>query len=314
MIRIGVTEAALRKTIENIAPDWHAKKKKSWSDIKAAYLALQSELCAYCEGARDFIRSEITDADTAPAENDGEFAVEHFRPKGITARWPDRFSLERFAHYGIDPKVVFNGHANGYDELRFSPWNYVVSCYTCNSTLKGNRFPIALAAGVASGADRQHIAALNKTERPLLLFPLGALDVDPEHAIGWNGVIPIPNPTATAATQLRAKVTIVFFRLDGVGRPRLLEARFRQLGALIGLITLLPEMDREAAVSAGPFRACLRAFYAEWKKSPQAAAARLGATNAEIEKIAAAVEARRKAAASGKLRRARPKRAKKPTR
>jgi hypothetical protein len=299
VIRIHVSEDHLHASIEGVSPGWHAKKKKAWSDVKPVYLALQSNLCAYCEAPRDFVRAEVAELDAAPREKDGEFAVEHFRPKGATSRWPDASAKRRLEGAGVDVLAVRAGRASGYGKLRFSPWNYVASCYTCNSTLKANRFPIAGAATAPKGPDRLHIEALNDRERPLLLFPLGDLDEDPEAVIGWNGVMPVPKRRRDAA-DARGAVTIVFFRLDGVGRPRLLEARFRQLATLLALLKI--EADVSLVLKTEPFRACMRAYHARWLEDPEAAAQLFLAQSDEIDVIRGETEARRKKAAGGKLR------------
>ena len=300
MIRIRITEAKLHKGIEASSKGWLKKKAKSWSDVKPAYLALQANLCAYCEGGRDYIRSEVSAADQLPKEKDGEFAVEHFRPKGKTDAWPDPFSLQRLTDSKIDPKLVLAGRAKGYDNLRFAPWNYVVSCYTCNSTLKANRFPIAGIAATKLGKwARADIESLNTGEQPLLLYPLGDLDEDPEKVIQWQGVMPRPRPGLDARRKLRVQSTIIFFRLDGVGRPALLEARYRALSAFV--LALSQGWNTKLTLEASPFRGCLRAFEKLHKRSPKVAMDFVKAANDESNKILERIGKLSKAAAKGNL-------------
>jgi hypothetical protein len=90
--------------------------------------------------------------------------------------------------------------------------NYALSCKECNSTRKGDRFPIA---GVC-GRSRQSIQALNAREKPFLVNPLDALEDDPEDLIDWIGFTPVSKiaKSSDVYRHQRAQVIIEFFGLD----------------------------------------------------------------------------------------------------
>lgn len=226
-----------------------------WSDIKPVFMTVQGNKCAYCERA---------------LETAHELDVEHFRPKSQVTPWPG------------PPAPAANGRATGYWWLAFDTGNYCVACKPCNSWLKNDAFPIAGAPGAAD----VDVATLNATEKPLLIFPLGDGDTDPETLIDWNGTTPLPRAGLTASDRARAESTVAFFNLAG----RELLHRQRATEILLLWLFLDPEtnplstpadqahnraiVDRHLAFPKKPMRACLNAF-ARLARSDRPAALRL---------------------------------------
>jgi hypothetical protein len=104
-----------------------------------------------------------------------------------------------------------DGVTKGYYLLAYDIWNYCVSCKTCNTTYKSDFFPIE---GMAGNRNETDIRQLNRSEKPLLPYPLGTLDGhDPEDAITFLGYIPLPL-TQRGRRHRRAVTTIHFFDLD----------------------------------------------------------------------------------------------------
>jgi hypothetical protein len=190
------------KSIENVVDDfdsgWRSKHKtwngtgSPWSDIKEVFVSLQFGKCAYCE--------QLVQADTKTGKVLSD--VEHFRPKNQTTNWTS-----------LDTSItVRSGLASGYSWLATNVQNYALSCKECNSTRKGDRFPIA----EVCGRSKQAIQALNAREKPFLLNPLDALEDDPEDLIDWEGFIPFPKiaKSSDVYRHQRAQVIIEFFGLD----------------------------------------------------------------------------------------------------
>lgn len=154
-----------------------------WGEIKAVYMRLQRNKCAFCE-------RKLT---TRTKDHD----VEHFRPKRAVAAWP---------LLPTDPPL-----SEGYFLLAYHPLNYATACEHCNRGLKRSFFPIA-GARLPGRDDPAHLAP----ERPLLIYPIGRADPDPEDLLGFRGIIPVPKSADTDTHEHdRARVTIGFFELDG---------------------------------------------------------------------------------------------------
>lgn len=235
MIRYPTTKAGLIAAIEEQAPGWIARAKKRtaefrrlgryeesssiWSEIKPVYMRLQGgSKCAFCE--RKFESEEVGLV---------ELDVEHFRPKSRVTAWTPSPSLVAEGFEATDPPTG----GGGYHLLAYHPFNYAVSCKTCNSTLKGDRFPIA-------GRHRLRDSEPSKmsSERPYLLYPIGSLDPDPETLIGFVGLSPTAIPMR-GVSRLRALATLEFFSLDDVDRRKNL---FKDRAmVVIGLFGLLEE-------------------------------------------------------------------------
>lgn len=176
--------------------DWKDEEiKVSWGDIKSVYRTLQGDKCGYCE------RPLAASGKNTPEIGGSEHDVEHYRPKAKVTTWGRRKHAPAPAF-----DFAWNNEArSGYYWLAYDPWNYCTACKVCNTELKGNRFPIRGPAG-DSTMDRR---ALDAQERPLLLFPLGHIDEDPQEHIEFNGITPV-----AVARSVRGRATIEFFLLD----------------------------------------------------------------------------------------------------
>jgi hypothetical protein len=151
-----------------------------------------------------------------------EHDVEHFRPKAAVRQWPAaKIKRNRKISYafnlGSDSKI-------GYFLLAHNLFNYATSCKTCNTPLKGNYFPIE-GKRKTSASDPSKL----KSEKPLLLYPIGKIDVDPEKIVTFDGWM--IKPTSSNGTKFRrAAVTIDFFELDT--REELIRERAMAIVAL----------------------------------------------------------------------------------
>ncbi len=286
MIRYPVTREKLEQVIDKVAPG--AKRKKSWreralavtarckqakrytgpdlwSEVKGVYMDLQRYKCAYCETAMP--RSE-----TAAVAWD----VEHYRPKNRVTPWPDGGTKER---RGI-AYAVKDGCATGYYLLAHEIQNYAGSCKECNSPLKGDHFPIA---GKPSKPGVPNLKALNEEEQPLLLYPIGDVDTDPEEILTFEGIVPVP-VAKSGHERDRARVCIDFFNL--IGRRDLEKAR----ATAIELLWTHLEQERsgrpaqrkssqgmiaELTSPDSPHASCARAFVRAYRKDRDAAQAYL---------------------------------------
>lgn len=273
MIRYAVTVGDLHAAIEGEKPGWLDKAAKrtellvtdnrfhedtvdnypkpSWSDIKGAWRTLQGDKCAYCE--------KLVGTEYASVEHD----VEHYRPKKKSTGWYRNSKPPKPALRVATTK----GRGDGYFWLAYAPLNYCTSCKTCNSTLKRTRFPILGTVG-SPGDD---VPTLMATERPLLPYPIGDIDDDPEEIIQWEGMVP-KHTGSTPERRVRGKGTIAFF--DLAGRTDLLRGRAVALSLIwrkleVELDATRPASERDTAREwvdtyvASPKRphvACLRSF------------------------------------------------------
>lgn len=222
MIRHHITQADWQQAIDDISSTWMSRAgdrtadylaanrfvknppSTIWSEIKRVYMDLQGFKCGFCE--RKLEQSEFGNV---------EHDVEHFRPKGIVTDWPPASAPERGD--GID-FTLGTAADPGYFLLAHHPENYLISCKTCNSSLKGNGFPVDGDRDIAL-AEPRHTAEL-----PYLVYPLGtsSLDDDPEALIAFEGIVPVP-AAASGRRRRRGQVIINFFQL--AEREGLLEER-----------------------------------------------------------------------------------------
>lgn len=215
MIRCDTTLADLEAGADLVKPGWRGRATARtlafaalgryeevgpiWSEIKDVFIELQRQKCAFCE---------------RKLESKKEYDVEHFRPKTSVNPWPVPADL---AAKG----VVLNQPAGGVGEpgyhlLSYHLLNYSVACAKCNSELKSDYFPIA---GQRSSASDDPVSLTN-TENPLLVFPIGNFDDDPEDILQFRG--PAPQAKAAPGTHKhrRGLLTIAFFKLDDMKKRK----------------------------------------------------------------------------------------------
>jgi hypothetical protein len=232
MIRVPVSEKEL---LAQIGAGWLARAKAKraavlkagtvgekdgiWSEVKELFIILQRHKCAYCE----FPMQKVDPKSAAKVKV--EYDVEHFRPKNQVTGWPTAEVLAARPWIARYRKRVRNGSAAGYVRLAFEPSNYLVSCKTCNTSYKLDRFPIAGQADGRSGTR----AALDKNELPLLLFPFGDTGDDPAEFLAFLGPTISARP-ASGTKRLRARAVIDFFELDT--RASLFEGRCQLISLL----------------------------------------------------------------------------------
>jgi len=280
MIGYPITQSALQAKIKEHNPKWLTKaaaetaqltygqkvEKAIWSDIKPVYMALQRGKCAFCES---LLGKEI-DFDLIKQD------VEHFRPKNGVEPWPTDKLRKKLKLPADFPES--NHTAKGYTFLAYHELNYASSCKTCNSTLKSNAFP-TIKKPDSKGRDP---ITLTKSEQPYLIYPIGNFDVDPEEAIKFLGLIPVPaKASAEQPDHDRARVTIAFFGLSI--RDDLIYARALLLDQVSDKFKLLAvtsdsaerdELNREIdrlCGSSTPFANCLKSFVGLWRKKPHKA-------------------------------------------
>jgi hypothetical protein len=253
---------AAKRTKAFIAAGKFEEASSIWSEIKPVFVRAQHHKCAYCERA-------------LPGEAFGlaEYDLEHYRPKGRVQAWPVQTDGLNYAFKtgSADP--------NGYFWLAYALGNYAVACKSCNSGLKLDRFPIAGARGQAV----TEIAALNKAEKPFLLFPIGTNDDDPRDLIGFLGAVPFTK-AKTGRKQRRAQVTIDFFRLGDPKREELFRERFELIRSVWGQIKIVndansaPEEREDAKTTLevlrsanSPHSSCANAFMRLFEQDPNKA-------------------------------------------
>jgi hypothetical protein len=238
-----------------------------WSDIKSVYMEHQGYKCMYCE------KPMPREAPGGVARGKGEYDVEHYRPKNRVMHWPTAaVKQKRLIDYETQ---LHDGVPDGYLRLAYDPWNYGVSCATCNIELKGDRFPIV---GKANAKAKTR-AALDKAEIPCLILPVGNEGEDPESWLEWTGPLVAPKATLDTTTKLRARTLIDFFELDT--RGDLLELRCFLISQLFSRLELMeqpapigPDAKKYVEDLTGPkrlFAGCLRGFVKLFANDPVAA-------------------------------------------
>ena len=212
MIRFPVPPPALPARIDAHDPKWrdkaakriekfrkgkgYAEKSSIWSEVKPIYMTLQGEnKCIYCE-------RKFGSVQTSTVEHD----LEHFRPKSHVASWQLPVGLQGM---GITLTMPDPGN-KGYYLLPYNLENYSSSCKTCNTCYKLDHFPVAGTYRMLGENPR-----LLLSEQPLLIYPVGDWDIDPETVISFLGHIPQAGPSASPHYH-RGLVTIAFFGLDDI--------------------------------------------------------------------------------------------------
>ncbi len=226
MIRYSITEKKLKQSIRETDADWldeaetatgklksnkvFSKIGPKWGRIKSVFMNAQHNKCGFCERL-------LPSVEYGRIEHD----VEHFRPKSRMLKWPPR--SRRDLHYDFD---TGEADGKGYYWLAYDPLNYLTACKTCNSNRKRDYFPIKNQRGSTHGSVRKLLGE----EKPFLVYPLTAIDDDPEKLIGFNGVAPVAKGTR-GHRRRRAEIIIDFFSLDR--REELIRERFAVIDRLI---------------------------------------------------------------------------------
>ncbi len=235
MIRYPFRPRQWRASVERVAPGFlerarlrtdgfralgrYDESSSIWSQIKRAYMELQGFKCGFCE--RRLEKSAFGNV---------EHDVEHFRPKRRVRPWPSE-SIQRARGVAFDFELGA-GADPGYFLLAYHVENYLIACKTCNSALKSDYFPVERPRQTTGDTPRDLSA-----ERPYLIYPIGAVDTDPEDLITFEGILPLPVASRGYARR-RALVTIAFFALDE--REVLLEERAE---TLLGLHVAATSLD-----------------------------------------------------------------------
>ena len=280
MIGYHISLNALESLVETEAPGWLAnaaertksfrklgfyqEKKAIWSKVKPVFMRLQGDCkCAYCERK---LESE--------SYGKGEQDIEHFRPKKNVRPWKLPKSLAKQG-VRVTPPPASGG---GYHLLPYHLFNYCAACKPCNSALKSDCFPIA-GKHRLKGSDPRKLTA----EKPLLIYPIGDFDDDPESLIRFHGV----SPQAAAShghQRHRALTTIEFFKLDDASeRKNLIRERASVIVALLPQLAKArgngPDATNARSLVSGftadssPHANCARSFARLYKSNPTEAIA-----------------------------------------
>jgi hypothetical protein len=228
-----------------------AEKSSIWSEVKPLYMTLQGEnKCIYCE-------RKFGSVEASTVEHD----LEHFRPKSHVDDWTPPLSLQQAGVTVTQPTA----NNTGYYLLPYHLENYSSSCKTCNTRYKLDRFPIA-GAYTMTGTEPRALLS----ERPLLIYPVGDLDIDPESAIEFLGFM--PQAKAVSPDYFRGLVTIAFFGLDDIDMRSDLFLERAQI-----IVSMKPHLeDANDQNAAAADRAAAQARVERFKsaKSPHANCAR----------------------------------------
>jgi hypothetical protein len=242
---------AARRTARFKKEGRFAEKSSSWSEVKPLYMTLQGEnKCVYCE-------RKFGSAEASMVEHD----LEHFRPKSHVDGWTPPLSLQQVGVTVTQPTA----NNTGYYLLPYHLENYASSCKTCNTRYKLDRFPIA-GAYAMKGTDPRALLS----ERPLLIYPVGDLDIDPETAIEFLGFM--PQAKAVSPDYFRGLVTIAFFGLDDIDMRSDLFLERAQI--IVSMKRLLEDANDQNASAADRHAAQARVNRFTSEKSPHANCAR----------------------------------------
>lgn len=235
MIQYRISPTKLNQLIEEEKPGWLQRAKNRtkhfsdmgyyeesssiWSEVKVVFMRLQHGKCAYCE-------RQLESEEFGRIEHD----LEHFRPKKKTKPWKLTQALRQA---GIVLTRPVSGSADpGYHLLAYNPLNYCTSCKSCNSRLKSNYFPIE-AIRLSGGSDPIKL----KSEKPLLVNPVGNFEDDPASLISFRGLSPMICGNSRYKKH-RGLVSISFFHLDDRRRKYLFRERANIIVSLNSFLKL----------------------------------------------------------------------------
>jgi hypothetical protein len=247
---------AQARTQKFLAKGTYEEKSSIWSDAKPAFIDLQHGKCAFCE--RQFESKEI-----GTIEHD----LEHFRPKNAVLAWPTADQHPGLS-YTFDTGAEFS---TGYYWLAYDLLNYAACCKVCNTILKSNYFPIR--------ANRAAIPTLGNVsgpkdllvEEPLLCYPIGDWDEDPQSLITFDATVAVPVHIAGKLHD-RARIIIDFFQLNE--REILHKERARMISVVAPSFkkqasgTALTKAEQRVILYSAdpwfPHSSCVRAFAKLW--------------------------------------------------
>ena len=144
-----------------------------WGELKSVFMRRQYNKCAYCE-------TKLEGGSFASVAWD----VEHFRPKSQVSAWKPK---PRIAHSTDYSFPLGNPSQVGYFLLSYQVLNYAVACKICNTTFKGNYFPVIRSRVLTARHPSDCIG-----EQTYLPYPLGTSDEDPEDLIRFEGAEALP--------------------------------------------------------------------------------------------------------------------------
>lgn len=173
MIRYPITRKALLEKLEAASPGWAAKARRN--PRKGIWNQVRDVYTRLQYGKCAYCERPLSDPDLVKAGHGRP--VDHFRPKSL------------------------------YPRLAHEPFNYAVACVDCNSALKTFNFPIE-GARQATETDLKKL----KAEKPLLIYPIGAVDEDPESLITFHGYIAMAAAKRTGYRFRRAQMTLKTFQ------------------------------------------------------------------------------------------------------
>lgn len=272
MIRHEATAAEIDAAVRAIDPRWHQKAltragrirragvyqetSAIWSVVKPVFIDLQKNKCVFCE--RQF---------ESPEYGAIEYDLEHFRPKAAVSTWPDPV---RHAH--LNYHFATGGGSAGYHWLAYELANYAAACKICNSVFKSTHFPIDGPRGVACQTPGEL-----RAERPLLCYPIGDADEDPEELLTFVATTARPRYTEGYRSR-RGQVIIDLFGLNQ--REDLHRARARMI-ALVGPALLAVAEGRADVADTAvlrlaesprmPHANCVRSFRRLWDADQETA-------------------------------------------
>jgi len=265
MIRYDVRPDELEAAIRSEVPGWleraslrtatlveqcrYEERSSIWSEVKDVFMRLQHYKCIFCERKLETKKNGRI-----------EFDLEHFRPKGSVAVWPD--GVRSVSIYDYNTGMA---SSEGYYWLAYDIENYAAACKACNTNLKLNFFPIAGERGLPTTT----VAELT-AEKPFLCYPLGRMDEDPSDLITFTATTAIP-AQPDGHGRRRGEMIIDFFDLNR--RDGLHEERARMIaifgpalratsegGGTAGEKALVQNIDS----ASQPHANCLRAFRRLW--------------------------------------------------
>jgi hypothetical protein len=251
---------AARRTRRLIVKGFYEEKTTIWSDIKSIYTEKQHNKCIYCEQQLEPNSSIAWD-------------LEHFRPKGRINKWiPSETlaELEENAKSGLDYDKVSLGeeHDTGYYRLAYHLWNYAVSCKKCNSSFKGDFFPIATDRILDKDHPREYTS-----EQAYLVYPFGEIkddyaSDDPEDLIVFYLHMARPRYSLEEDSRKyrRACVIIDFLGLNREGL-RIERAKYLYFTA----VRNLSDTNRVSLICSeeAQFTSCVRCFVKDCKEYPE---------------------------------------------